>query len=240
MRGFERRAVLRATAALVGGSVWAQPQMLRAATSGIVIPTAPFVLRRILMRDLARGDRLVVTRDWIGRFHSDGGRTIATGEQSTCTVEAPTVLEPLAALERARRASGPFPAELDALGHIVGAGADAMTDTKTAIAAALNILQEAGKAPADVAAARLGLERLTKMSGAMTDTIPPDLFFPVTGEASESREMALDGGLAGQMVLAVVARAQEGGLLESLDRRIATRIGEDTRETREIWSLHLA
>ena len=186
---------------------------------------------------MARGHRLLVTREWDGRFLQEEGRVTAVGEQISCTVEAPPVLEPLAALERARRASGPFPATLDASGRIVGDLPEDEVDSSAAIAAALGVLKNAGKSPATLAAARTGLERLAGVASAVTDAIPPDLFYPAAGAFEDQRELDLPEGETGHVSVAITARAAPGGLLEMLERRVVTRIGDDVRRTREVWSL---
>lgn len=211
-----------------------------ATTGSIVIPTRPFILRRELMRGLARGASLLVTREWQGRFESVDGLTMATGEQQSCTVEAPDVLEPIAAIERERQSPGPFPARLDSAGRIVGEQPTMAQGKAAAVQAAIEVLEGLGKSGEELREAKQALAQLGQTSGALISETPPDLFFPVVGAASDKRTVALPGGLVGEVVVEIAASAGPGGLLDRFERRIVTRIGEDARESRETWQLRMA
>ncbi|UYH54575.1 hypothetical protein N6L26_11050 [Qipengyuania sp. SS22] len=210
------------------------------AGEAISIPTRPFLLRRELERGLARGASLLVTREWEGRFETIAGHTRVTGEQVSCTVDAPAVLEPIAAVERARRSPGPFPAHLDTGGRMIGSQPTSTEGTAAAVQAAIEVLERSGKSAAEMQEAKRYLAELAKTAGTIIGTIPPDLFFPVTGEARDSRELPLPGGLMGEFAVELEASATTGGLLERFERRITTRIAEDVRLSRETWRLSFA
>lgn len=240
MTAYDRRMVLRAMGTLAAGCAWGATPKAWASAATFVIPSRPFILRRELERGLAHGDSLLVIREWRGHFeHSERG-TLVDGAQISCTVDAPAVLEPIAAIERERIAPGPFPAELDAEGRIVDDPAVTVGTGRTAaVRAALVVLERLGTSSTQMIEAREYLGRLAEASGTIISEIPPDLFFPVAGEASERRELALPGGVKGEVSVQLAARAGPGGLLESLDRRISTRIGEDARNSRETWHLRM-
>lgn len=240
MTAYDRRMVLRAMGALAAACAWGANPKAWASAATFVIPHRPFILRRELERGLAHGDSLLVIREWRGHFeHSERG-TLVDGAQISCTVDAPAVLEPIAAIERERIAPGPFPAELDAEGRIVDDPAVTVGTGRTAaVRAALVVLERLGTSSTEMSEAREYLGQLAEASGTIISEIPPDLFFPVVGEASERRDLALPGGVKGEVSVQLTARAGPGGLLESLDRRISTRIGEDARNSRETWHLRV-
>lgn len=242
MIAVDRRMILRSIGAtLAAGSGLALAARARAVSASIVVPQRSFVLRRELERGLAHGDSLLVVREWRARFEQSERGTLVEGSQVSCTVDAPAVLEPIAAIERDRIEAGPFPARLDMNGRIIddrsvarGAGAG------DAVQAAFAVLERLGTPNAEMREAREYLGRLAEASGRIISAIPPDLFFPVVGEASERRELALPDGTMGEVSVKIAVRAGAGGLLESFDRRIVTRIGDDTRNSRETWRLRLA
>ena len=150
------------------------------------------------------------------------------------------MLEPIAAVERDRRSPGPFPARLDSRGRMVGSQPANTEGTAAAVQAAIGVLEQSGKSAAEMQEAKLYLAQLAKTAGTIIGTTPPDLFFPVTGEARDSRELPLPGGLVGEFSVELEASATTGGLLERFERRITTRIAEDVRLSRETWRLSLA
>ena len=235
-----RRSVLQ----LIGGAAACAAidlsSVARAAGPAIAIPTRPFVLRRELERGLARNASLRVTREWRGHFRQESDGTTALGEQISCTVDAPAVLEPIAAIERERIAPGPFPARLDAEGRMMGHREAPATGREAAVQAAITVLRQSGTSASDLQAAHADLGQLARASDAVISDTPPDLFFPLPGEASDRRELALPGGETGEVLVELSASAGPGGLLERFERRIVTRIGEDVRLSRETWALRMA
>lgn len=240
MKADNRRGVLRLLGLAAIVPVLGHPAAVWAAGRSISVPTRPFLLRRELERGMARGASLIVTREWEGRFESIGGQTRVTGEQVSCMVDAPAVLEPIAVVERARRSPGPFPAFLDTGGRMIGSQPVNTEGTGAAVQAAIGVLEQSGKSAAEMQEAKLYLAQLAKTAGTIIGTTPPDLFFPVAGEARDSRELPLPGGLVGAFSVELEASAAAGGLLERFERRITTRIAEDVRLSRETWRLSLA
>lgn len=206
----------------------------------IIIPTRPFILRRELERGLAGGSSLTVTREWKARFEPAPSGTRVTGEQILCTVDAPPHLEPIARIERSRIAPGPFPAILDSQGRMIGSPPEQADGTAAAVRTGLSILEQAGKSVEELREARQFLSRLAEAAGAAISGPPPDLFFPIAGSARDVRTLDLPDGLTGEVTVELTARTGLGGLLETFDRRITTRIDEDSRLSRENWSLRSA
>jgi hypothetical protein len=210
------------------------------ATGRIVIPARQFILRRELERGLAGGASLIVTREWKGQFEAGPNGTRVTGEQIASTVDAPDHLEPIAAIERERRDAGPFPALLDSAGRLIGSRTQQAEGKAAAVRTAIAILERAGKSAKDLRQAKQFLSRLAESAGAFISAVPADLFFPVVGEAHDVRTLELPDGMVGEVSVWLASRSGHGGLLDLFERRITTRIGEDSRLSRETWRLRLA
>ena len=197
-----------------------------------------FLLRRELERGLKGGETLRVIREWDGRFEREHDKLWARGEQVSCIVEAPAILEPVVAIERARVSPGPFPAQLDTLGRIVGREPAARgSSAREAVRTALAMLTAAGKSGEQIAEARRDLARIVASSASLLETVPPDLFYPTPGKAHDRKQLDLPGGLEGEVFVSVEATARTNGMLECLERKIVTQIGEDIRPSRECWTL---
>ncbi|MEZ5680999.1 MAG: hypothetical protein R3E14_06840 [Erythrobacter sp.] len=82
------------------------------------------------------------------------------------------------------------------------------------------------------------MTRLTSAAGKSLSIIPPDLFFPDTTPRSMSREVEIGPGLAGQLQVEIASVARpDNGLLQRIERRLVTRVGDDERLSREVWTL---
>ena len=241
MKTIDRRESLQLFARLACGAMVSFTAGTAFASRGaaIIFPRGEFILRRELEREMARGATLLVARAWRGRFETDGETALVTGEQISSRVVAPAHLEPIAAIERARRSSGPFPARLDMDGRIVGEATESAAGKAEAVKAAMAMLERAGHTLGQLHESKAYLDRLASSADAMTRKIPADLFFPVVGEASERRTLTLPGGEEGQVSVFLKASAGPGGLLDTFERRIATRVRDDARLARESWSLRL-
>lgn len=239
MPASDRRGVLTAIGSMLALPVLGLAGPVNAARS-IILPTRQFILRRELEQGLAGGSSLTVAREWKGRFEALAGGSRVTGEQIICTVDAPPHLEPIAAIERNRIAAGPFPARLDADGRMIGNPVEQAQGTATAVRTASSVLEQAGKSARELREARQFLSRLSEAAGTVISAPPPDLFFPHPGSAREVRTLKLPDGAAGEVTVELTAGAGLGGLLDIFERRIATRIGDDSRLSRETWRLRLA
>lgn len=237
MAGSDRRTALRWMGSAAACSFACAQSLAAAPRAGMIAPTGDFLLQRELERGLARGAVLTVTRSWLCHFEplSRGARVV--GHQVGCSVDAPAVLKPLADLERARVAAGPFPALLDSRGRIVDAALESASGKAEAVRIALDMLEQAGLEQPQIAEARAYLTSLSKAAGAVISATPIDLFFPTAGEASESREIPIGQGLTGFITVDLSASTTSSGLLERLERRITARVDGDRRISRETWSL---
>lgn len=236
----DRRRALRSLFLGLAAPVALGPSLARAAGSRSPVPQGRFLLRRELERGLAGGASLTVTREWRFGFAPAASGLLVNGEQVRCAVVAPEVLRPLAAVEQARVAPGPFPALLDTRGRIVESARGAASGKAEAVRIAIRMLEEAGANPTRLREARSYLGSLAQAAGAIISATPPDLFFPMPGSASETRKLALPDGSYGSIAVEFAASARRSGLLERLERRITARIGGDERLSRETWSLSAA
>ena len=211
-----------------------------AQTGAIIVPSGPFRLQRELERGLKGGQAVCVIREWDGRFLQDRNGLKAIGEQVSCVVSAPAVLEPIAEIERNRQDAGPFPAQIDRQGRIIKAGrAGGGADAAAAVAAAISILEQTGRSPGELEDAKRYLNRLARSADTVFADPPPDLFFPRPGRATDRRALALPDALTGEVRVTLEATARADGLLDRFERRIVTRIGDDVRPSHEIWTLRL-
>lgn len=240
MKQIGRRAALGrfAIMALATASFPALARTSRMSSARLIVPDRSFILRREFERELSSDASILVAREWQGQLFAmaDGARV--EGRQTNCTVEAPEILAPVAEIERKRIAPGPFPAILGADGRIVDGEEESASGKTAAVDAANAILEQLGP-PGDLADSRAFLARLASQAGAIISATPDDLFFPAVGSASEHRTIELPDGLAGLVTVDLVASASVGGLLDTLERRITTRIGDSKRLSRERWSLRL-
>lgn len=237
MAASDRRTALRWMALAAALPSCLAPAQASVAQGRVVFPKGHFRLRRELERGLAGGASLTVVRDWGFRFEQTAGGSRADGSQVDCQVTAPAVLAPLADIERARVAPGPFPALLDAQGRIRESAHDNGTGKVEAVRIALAMLEQAGTEPARLSEARAYLGALAQAAGAVISATPSDLFFPTPGEATESREIALPDGQIGSLRVELVASAHANGLLGRLERRITATVAGDTRVSRETWRI---
>ena len=202
-------------------------------------PAGDYVLERVLVRELGPGTAIVVTRRWrVGFAARDAGLEVR-GEQNFAAVDAPPSLAAIAALERARSASGVFPLVLDGDGlispssHVPGAEALVLAlDTGRAM------FQSLPRSAADIADGKVFMARLAGLSARAISMMPRDLFFPRPGTDRTSRDIGLPGGATGTIEVTTQTRARlASGLLESSERRIATRFEGSERIASERWSL---
>lgn len=240
MAASDRRTALRWMALAATLPAFLSAAQASAAQGRVAFPDGRFRLRRELERGLAGGASLTVVRDWGFHFEEIAGGSRADGSQVDCQVTAPAVLAPLAEIEQARVAPGPFPALLDAQGRIRESAHDTGTGKVEAVRIALALLEEAGTEPSRLSEARAYLGALAQAAGAVISATPPDLFFPTPGEATESREIALSDGQNGSLTVELKASARGDGLLDRLERRITATIADDTRVSRETWAIQPA
>jgi hypothetical protein len=208
-----------------------------AAPSRFTPPGGPLVLTRTLIRTLADGKQLVVTRRYAIRFTPDGDGFRLDGEQIGAEVKAPAMLAGLAEIERKRINKGLFPARLDANG-VIRAGGVSAADPATRNRATAEAGRLIGAAPLPPEAQR---ERGTVLGQVATTTSveawPTFLFNPGPRDRVERRKLALPGGGEGEVEISIrVTGLAEGGLPTSVERTVVTRLSGTSRTSREIWT----
>lgn len=235
-----RRALLRGALA---GPLLAFPALAALAEDGAgrPVPQGTFVLTRQIERVMADGTSIAVIRRWQIRFEPSGRGMQVLGHQISAEVDAPPRLAELAQVERTRPTDGMFPILLSGDGRIFGAGDDREGD---AVAEALRIASEmiarvdGPEQATDAALSNLAL--LQAAGTSLLETLPADLFFPLTGAQDERRALTLPGGEQGDIELHRMASSGADGMLERIERRVISTLGNSRRESRETWSLKRA
>ena len=234
-----RLAVWLAGAALAApvGGVQPAEAPARAGSAPFDPPATRLLLTRVLHSPLADGNKIVSRRTFEIEIRRVGEGFRVEGRQVDCAVEAPAVLEPLAAIERQRVETGLFPMLLDASGRILPrpapAGADGMD---AAVPVALDMVRNSGLAPADAERATAFVRRLQAQPA--SSNWPADLFRPLTGTRQDDRPIVTPDGLTGHVRVEIEASARDGtGLLDELARTVTTDLGGRRRVTREEWFL---
>ena len=203
------------------------------------IPSRPMTLTRTLDRMLFDGKILSVRRVWrVGFAQLDGGWRV-DGDLLSVDVDAPPKLAALASMERDRTADESFPVTLDANGLIVFTSIrDSGVDMDRVSRAALKIIRDSGASDKVLQDTRLFLAQLDQAAIALISQFPQDLFFPAAEPFSERRMMDLPNGLVGEMEMIYSAKVHaENGLLDKSERRVVTRIGDETTHSAERWEL---
>jgi hypothetical protein len=138
-------ALFPAATGLSSANAAAQPP---AVSGAFAPPTGPVTMTRTLVRNLADGKQIIVTRRYLIRFTPEGDGYRLDGEQIDAEVVAPSALSGLAEIERKRIDKGLFPARLDARGMIRPARLDRDPDTTSAaLAQGQQIIAAAPLAP---------------------------------------------------------------------------------------------
>lgn len=234
--------LLAGIAALVPFAATAQPQDRLAQPQGqFVAPTAPVVLTRTVRRALPDGKAVVATRSYSIQFERDGQGYLVQGALISSEVDAPASLRALAEMERTRPDQGLFPMRLDAAGQIVQpAVGDIPQPAPAPIAGGakiVNRLSTAPLSPAEREQAKGFVKQVLAQGGALASW-PEDLFHPLPGEHSVTRQLGLPDGTDGSVTVSTSAQVTpRGGLLDRVDRVVETRIGENRRIVQESWSI---
>lgn len=236
----DRRASLRmfgaGTVLFLAGMALSEP--LRAATTSRVVPSGLFRLSRLVERELFDNELLSVERSWTCRFSDLGRGMVVDGASLDCVVLAPEKLAALARMEKERTDTGPFPAILDAGGHIASADGEALVDTARLVDSAMSVLENIDGPAADNASMRRVLSQLAAAAQKSLTAVPADLFFPNAGTEKLSREVAIAPDSIGRIDVETASTAMpDTGLLIMRERRIQTSVGGHNRLAREVWKL---
>lgn len=198
-------------------------------------PPARATITRTLYRYLSDGNAIVVTRRYDVTFVRVPGGFRIDGALVDAQVDAPPMLEPLAAIERSRPDRA-FPMTLDKDGRIIAEARDPAVPVAAHLAAAGSIAAASGM---DEGRKRDMLAQLSAVSAAGGQgEAPRDLFTAPAGERRETRTLALPGGGEGQIELTVkVEAAPDPRLPGQIEKTIVTRLAGTTRVSKEVWNL---
>lgn len=209
------------------------------AAPALKVPQEPMQLKRALIRGLSDGNRIEVRRAWRIAFVPQGRGFAVTGRQTGVEVTAPSRLEPIAAIERARSTDSKFPILIDGSGLIVSAGeAELASDVDRAIEVAQQMAAKNGASLTSQQQLRAALSQVQAAGNTLLDRLPRDLFFPRNSGFADQRTISLPGGRNGEFEVNYSVTAQPlNGLLDRADRQVVTRIGESKQISSEHWEL---
>ncbi len=241
----DRRALVRLFGAAALASLGATRAVARAAGPGpgqglgrFVPPPGPMRYTRQLVRTMAGGYSLTVERSFAVRFEPAVQGFVVAGEQTGVEVEAPTTLAALAALERKRVETGLFPLRLDRLGRIMDApGEPRLADIDQVLAATRAVIEQRPLTASERAEAAQFLALVHQSASGFLSHLPADLFAPVERQRVEQRTLDLPGEDGTVRVEFVAETDPRSGLMQHARREIVTRIGDQSRATREDWTL---
>lgn len=199
-------------------------------------PAAPLIMTRTLVRTLADGKQVIVTRRFAILFTPEGDGYRLDGEQIGAEVLAPPSLASLAEIERKRVERGLFPARLDANGMIrqIGSAQDPAA-TRAAITQG-NLIISAAAIPPEAKRVRSATLGQVASAGATT-AWPVFLFNPGLNDRVERRKLTLASGAEGEVEVRVsVQGLMASGLPVAIERTVTTRLAGTTRVSREVWT----
>jgi hypothetical protein len=217
---------------------WAPAYASTASTVQYTPTTAPFTVTRTLRRAMADGKEVVSRRTYEVQIVRDGDGYRVDGRQIDCTVEAPPVLQALAAIERARIDTGMFPISLDARGMITNQGLKPDIASREEAAGVVATIIGQSKLPnEDRQQANAFVSQIRSQSAGLS-AWPLDLFHAKPGRRSETRQVDLPDGSQGKVTISVEARRSSVSRLDEIvERVVVTELGGSERITREEWRL---
>ncbi len=201
-------------------------------------PLTPLVLTRSVVRVLADGKEIVVTRRYAVQFIPEADGYRLEGHQISATVDAPPVLARMAEMERNRIDNDLFPARLDAQG-MIRETSQAKPDSAFRAAAVNQGEAIIAAAPMPEGAKRERLAGLAQVGGSSVQSVWPQfLFNPGPQERVERRSVQLSDGKVGEVEVRFKATGlMPGGLPGRAERQVITRLAGTSRLNREIWTI---
>ena len=201
-------------------------------------PQKNLTLTRTLRRALSGGKEVLTKRIYLVSISRDGDGYRVDGKQIDCMVEAPPMLQSLAAIEKARVDNGMFPILLDARGAITRFGTENdIAAQAQAAGLATGLINQSRLAEGDRAQAQSFIGQLQRRPATHSDW-PLDLFNAEPGKRSETRRIALPDGSEGIVTISEEARQTGQNRHEdTLERVVITDMGSSRRVTREEWTL---
>lgn len=239
--GMSRSAILLAgAAAMLPTAVLSEPVATAETRQDFSAPDQPVVLTRTLRRAMPDGRELILRRSYSVRFTRENGGYLVEGELVSSEVDAPPALRALAELERNRPEKNLFPIRLDSQGRMLpSAPKAAAQDTAQGRSLVRSGLDASRLSAEEKSQAMAFVQTLLAQGGAMTSW-PADLFNPRPGARKETRQIAIPGGGSGQITVSTNAHlADNGRLLDRVDRVVVTELGESRRTVSESWTLQL-
>lgn len=224
----------------LGTPVRAEQPAPRAAR--FVPPDGPVTLTRTVWRTLNDGKQIRVARSYTIEFVPTANGFVVDGKLVGTEVEAPTLVAPLAELERKRPETGLFPIHLDRNGMILPEPADFNPEPgRAAIAAGNAVLGKEG-APAPLREqARQMMNQIAAASASAARRAgnwPGDLFNPAEVHGLVRHDLALADGTKGQVAIAIdVDCPSPGRIPRSFERRVTTTLEGTRRLSREVWTM---
>jgi hypothetical protein len=199
-------------------------------------PATPMIMTRTLIRTLADGKQVIVTRRFSIRFTPEGGGYRLDGEQIGAEVAAPPALAALAEIERKRVEKGLFPARLDAQGMILSSSPSRDPETNHAAVMQGERIIAAAAIPPDAKRERSVV--LGQVASSATGSAwPTFLFNPGSQERVERRKLTLPSGGEGEVEVRIAVQGLMAcGLPLAIERIVTTRLSGTSRVTREVWT----
>jgi hypothetical protein len=241
-RASRRSLLMMLGAAAVGPALASSRAAATAMGGGVLIapPAGTMRFRRSVIRNLAGGARIAVSREFeIGFRHFADGFQVS-GVQRGVEVDAPAALAEFAELERRRVENKMFPILLDPFGQIIAeepVGTMA-TEVDRAFNDALAMISRQPVAPDEREELYRFVTSLHQTANALTSVMPYDLFAPAVPTREEQHEVPLPTGDVGRVVSRFDAdRDDRTGLMRRALREVVTEIEADRRQTVEHWQL---
>lgn len=210
------------------------------ADAAFMPPAAPMIMTRTLVRNLADGKQVIVTRRFAIRFTPEAGGYRLDGEQISAEVEAPPSLASLADIERKRVERGIFPARLDSQGMLRPSGAVADPTARHAAVFQGGAILSSAPMPAGAKRDRIAMLGQVASAGSAT-AWPPFLFNPGPHDRVERRKLTLASGAEGEVEVRIsVQGLMACGLPLAVERTVTTRLAGTSRVSRELWTFAFA
>ena len=204
-------------------------------------PKGDLTLTRTLRRTLGDGKQVITSRIYQIRISTEGSGYRIDGQQIDCMVDAPPMLEFLAAIEKSRVDDGMFPIMLNAQGTITALGSEPHSDSiNRAASLAQGMINQSGLA-SDGQAMAGGFVKQLQGDTSSLSAWPLDLFIAKPGKRSETRSVALPDGSEGVVTISEEARqtgaADYTRYASQVERVVVTDLGGAQRITHEEWTL---
>lgn len=241
MRWTNRRKMLEMLAAVaVAPTLWPRSAGARAVGALIAPPAGAMRFERAIIRQLAGGAVIAVTRRFEIGFRQFADGYMIEGTQTGVDVDAPANLAAFADLERARVETGLFPITLDPFGQILSEDPSPgrAGEVERAFAEALQQISSQSIAVGERSELQQFVSALHQAGNMLMADLPLDLFAPAESEREENRTVPLPTGDVGRVISRFDAeRDAQTGLMRRASREVLTEIEGDRRHTIERWNL---